>query len=95
MPAVNFEVTWPDGENAAYYSPSTVIHQYIKAGESYSVKEFERLTYEALDIASERVRAKFGYACSAANDEKIKIEAKATQLHRAGIDGEVLLNSVT
>ena len=95
MPAVNFEVTWPDGENAAYYSPSTVIHQYIKAGESYSIEEFERLVYEALDLASERVRAKFGFACSAANDEKIKIEAKAKQLQRSGIGGDVMLNTLT
>ena len=95
MPAVNFEVTWPDGESVSYYSPSTVIHEYVAAGESYSVEEFETRVYEALHIASERVRAKFGFACSAANDEKIKIEAKVAQIKQAGAIGSVQLNSLT
>jgi len=95
MPAVNFEVTWPDGECVSYYSPSTVIHQHVTAGDAYSIEEFQSRVYEALDIASERVRAKYGYACSAANDEKLKIGEKIRQLQQSGSYGQITLNSLT
>ena len=95
MPAVNFEVTWPDGECVSYYSPSTIIHEHVSAGDNYSIEDFETRVYGALDQASERVRAKYGFACSAANDEKIKIEDKIRRLQKAGTTGTVKLNSLT
>ncbi|RVU86422.1 MSMEG_0570 family nitrogen starvation response protein [Leucothrix sargassi] len=95
MPAVNFEVTWPDGECVSYYSPSTVIHEHVAAGDSYTIEEFETRVYGALHLASERVRAKYGFACSAANDEKIKIEDKIRRLQATGTTGNVILNSLT
>lgn len=69
MPSVNFIVRWPDGEEEACYSPSTVIHEYLESGQSYSLEDFMTLSEAALMNASERVRQRFGYECSAAKDQ--------------------------
>src|SRR5688572_25442798 len=61
MPEVHFEVRWPSGLTRRYYSPSTIVHQHLKTGTSYDVKEFVARTETAMNAASERVRAKFGY----------------------------------
>ena len=55
MPEVMFKVKWPDGKIDDCYSPSTVISDYLKEGESYSVKDFVELSSQALNLASERV----------------------------------------
>jgi uncharacterized repeat protein (TIGR04042 family) len=72
MPAVKFHVQWPDGEKSSYYSPSTVIHQYFYKGDEYPLDDFMSQCVIALDMASERVRERFGYYCSADSDEKKK-----------------------
>lgn len=89
MPAVNFEVRWPDDECITYYSPSTVIHQYLTEGKEYSIEEFEKQSMSGLDAASERVRESFGYYCSAANAEQQKISQKLEQLKKNRTDGKV------
>jgi len=69
MPAVTFVVRWPDGKEEACYSPSTVIHEYLEAGEKYSLEDFMSLSEAGLMNASFRVKQKFGYECSAAKDQ--------------------------
>ena len=89
MPAVNFSVSWPDGENTSYYSPSTIIHRYIEKSQIYELDKFKRLCDEALNAASERVYQRFGYYCSAASGEQEKITKKYNELTDKKITGKV------
>lgn len=66
MPEMTFDVRWPDGRVQSCWSPSLVVHDHLETGRSYTVREFSRRTTLALDIASERVREKFGFACTSA-----------------------------
>ena len=77
MPEMHFHVRWPDGRREACYSPSLVVKDFLTPGESYAVDEFVEKTRTALNIASERVREKYGFACSSALDQLARIEAAA------------------
>ena len=77
MPEMRFVVRWPDGRRESCYSPSLVIRDYFGEGESYALSEFVDLSRTALSIASERVRAKYGHACSLALGQLARIEAAA------------------
>jgi uncharacterized repeat protein (TIGR04042 family) len=77
MPVTHFRVRWPDGAEANCYSPSSVIKDFFVPGERYSHDQFVERSREALQIASERVRQKYGYACSAAMDQLAQIERDA------------------
>ena len=78
MPAMHFHLRWPDGSAARCYSPSLVIKDYFQPGSRVPRDEFLPRILEALGIASERVRAKYGFACSMALDQLAQIEAAAT-----------------
>jgi uncharacterized repeat protein (TIGR04042 family) len=79
MPEMTFSVRWPDGRVEDCYSPSLVVHDHLEAGSSYTVAEFSRRSHRALGIASDRVREKFGFACTsaAATSEQISRSAAA------------------
>ena len=77
MPEMRFVITWPDGRPETCYSPSLIIREYFVEGESYSVPDFVDRSREALTIASDRVAAKYGFACSSANDQLARIESVA------------------
>ncbi|MBB5415208.1 putative repeat protein (TIGR04042 family) [Paraburkholderia atlantica] len=77
MPVMHFRVQWPDGTEANCYSPSTVVGEYFVAGQRYALDDFVERAREALHIGSERVREKYGFACSAAMDQLAQIEAQA------------------
>jgi uncharacterized repeat protein (TIGR04042 family) len=79
MPEMRFVIRWPDGKRESCYSPSLVIRDFLGEGESYSVPDFLKRSREALQIASERVKAKYGHACSLALGQLARIEAAATQ----------------
>lgn len=79
MPVMHFDVRWPDASETHCYSPSLVIKDYLTPGQAYPLPQFMTLTTEALNIASERVRAKFGFACSAAMDQLAQLERMAAQ----------------
>jgi uncharacterized repeat protein (TIGR04042 family) len=93
MPEVHFEVRWPSGLTRRYYSPSTIVHQHIKAGARYDVQDFLARTELAMNAASERVRAKFGYACSSAMDTLAQIQetAQAEQAAESPPAGQVIV----
>lgn len=78
MPAMNFDITWPDGRAERCYSPSTVISEHIESGQSYTVAEFSQRCEQALHAASERVAQKYGYACSSAMDQLGRIQRSAS-----------------
>lgn len=77
MPVMHFRIQWPDGTEANCYSPSTVVSDYFTPGTRYPVDDFLQRSREALHIGSERVREKFGFACSAAMDQLAQIEEQA------------------
>lgn len=77
MPAMHYTLRWPDGSESTCYSPSLVIKDYFEPGARYPLADFLQRIREASGIASERVRAKFGFACSRAADELAGIERQA------------------
>ncbi|MCG8157566.1 MSMEG_0570 family nitrogen starvation response protein [Brenneria goodwinii] len=83
MPAMNFVVRWPDGSKETCYSPSTAIEKHLIVNHPYTVETFVRIAQAALREASDRVAAKFGYACSSAMDQSHAIEQKARQFAAA------------
>lgn len=80
MPEMYFDVTWPSGRRERCYSPSLVIEENLKVGRSYPVDDFVMRAREALELASARVRAKYGVYCSAAQDQLHPIEQTAAAL---------------
>jgi len=83
MPEVHFRLRWPSGVEETCYSPSTVIFEYLEAGSSYSMPEFARRARAALELASERVRARYGYACSSALDQLRTLEERLESMGEA------------
>ena len=77
MPEMHFLIRWPDGGEMRCYSPSLVVRDYLQVGEVYLVSDFMERSRTMLNIGSERVRAKYGYACSAAMDQLALLEEKA------------------
>lgn len=88
MPVMHFRVRWPDGSETRCYSPSLVVQDYLSPGQSYALPDFVRRSRDALGIASERVRAKFGFACSQAMDQLAEIEHIAARFE-AQADAQV------
>jgi uncharacterized repeat protein (TIGR04042 family) len=78
MPEMRFQIRWPDGQVDSCYSPSLVVREHLAVGASYPVPEFVARVGTALNIASERVRAKYGFACSMALDQLAVIESVAS-----------------
>jgi uncharacterized repeat protein (TIGR04042 family) len=77
MPAMHYRLAWPDASETTCYSPSLVIHDFFELNARYPMDDFLRRIREATAIASARVEAKFGFACSAALDQLAQIEARA------------------
>ncbi len=86
MPAMHFHLRWPDDQEMRCYSPSLVIKDHFTPGARYPLPAFMKEMRTALNVASERVRAKFGFACSMALDQLATIE---TMAQRFDDDAEV------
>ena len=56
---------------------------HFAVGDSYTLPDFLSRSRTALTIASERVRDKFGFACSRAINQLEEIEAIAAQFEAA------------
>jgi uncharacterized repeat protein (TIGR04042 family) len=76
---MRFEIVWPDGQRETCYSPSLVVQEHLTPGEAYTVADFFARSRTALVIASDRVRAKYGFPCSRAMGQLARIEAAATR----------------
>lgn len=77
MPEMTFTVRWPDGRVEDCYSPSLVVHDHLAVGGTYAVDDFLDRSLTALATASERVRAKFGFACTSAMATSEQLRASA------------------
>ncbi|WP_413296996.1 MSMEG_0570 family nitrogen starvation response protein [Synechococcus sp. MIT S9452] len=73
MPEVCFQLQWPDGQCSTLYSPSTVIHEYLNPGDCLTVSQMEARGLQALSAASERVRARYGFACTRTDEESARL----------------------
>jgi uncharacterized repeat protein (TIGR04042 family) len=79
MPEMRFIVRWPDGRRESCYSPSLVIQEFLREDETYQLADFLARSRQALSIASNRVKAKYGHACSLALGQLARIEAAGAQ----------------
>ena len=77
MPEMRFQVRWPDGKVESCYSPSLVIKDYFRPGETYPLADFVERSRTALNIASERVKEKYGFYCTSAMAQLERIESAA------------------
>jgi uncharacterized repeat protein (TIGR04042 family) len=80
MPEMHFRVRLPDGRELRCYSPSLVVLDYLEVGGTYAASDFVARSRTMLTIASERVKAKYGFYCSAAMDQLAEIEAHTAPL---------------
>ncbi|MEO5711988.1 MAG: MSMEG_0570 family nitrogen starvation response protein [Luteolibacter sp.] len=80
MPETTFIAELPDGSFQPCYSPSSVVKKYFTPGQQLPADEFIRISRIALEEASERVRQKFGFACTAASASMSDIERWAGAL---------------
>ncbi|PRY30799.1 MSMEG_0570 family nitrogen starvation response protein [Pseudosporangium ferrugineum] len=79
MPERYVLVRWPDGPSQRIYSPSTVVEDFFSAGQEYAVEQFVEQCRKALTIASERVRAAYGFPCSNAARSLALVEQHAAR----------------
>ncbi|MFZ2405034.1 MAG: MSMEG_0570 family nitrogen starvation response protein [Methylobacter sp.] len=79
MPEMRFRVRWPDESTSLCYSPSQVVKDFFNPGETYELDDFIARSRAALQIASERVRQKYGYTCSSAMSQLGEIETIASR----------------
>lgn len=79
MPEVVLELHWPDGEASSFYSPSTVVYEFLKPGDRLSIAELEQKGLAALNEASERVRARYGFACTRTDEEALKLRKRVAK----------------
>jgi uncharacterized repeat protein (TIGR04042 family) len=85
MPEMRFRILWPDGVAERCYSPSLVVKEHLRAGASYETGEFLARCRVALNIASDRVKEKYGHACSLALGQLARIEERCAKF--AGLPG--------
>jgi len=82
VPELHFTVRWPDGSLERCYSPSRSVEDYLTPGESYPLTDFLHRTTSALQVASERVRHRHGFACTSAAQQLAAIERNAATFGR-------------
>jgi len=80
MPEVHFTLRWPDGTAQRCVSPSRTIEHALTEGARYPCEELLGRTRSALQAGSERVRAKYGFACSAAAQQIDDLDDAARRL---------------
>jgi uncharacterized repeat protein (TIGR04042 family) len=74
MPEMRFRILWPDGVEETCYSPSLVVKEHLRVGASYETGEFLARCRIALNIASDRVKERYGHACLLALGQLARIE---------------------
>lgn len=77
MPEMHFQIRWPDAREERCYSPSLIVKEYVAINRDYALDDFMARMREALHIASERVRVKYGFACSSAMAQMERLERQA------------------
>ena len=79
MPEIHFHIEWPDGSSDTCYSPSLVVKDYFTPNTDYDLEDFLNRARSALNIASDRVKQKYGRPCGLALGQLKDIEEKSQQ----------------
>jgi uncharacterized repeat protein (TIGR04042 family) len=74
---MTFTVRWPDGSVEECWSPSLVVHDHLEEGATYSVADLVGRAVLALDLASARVRERFGSPCTSAAATSARLRRSA------------------
>lgn len=82
MPETRFQIQWPDASHEVCYSPSSIIKKYLIPGQEYELEDFVERARTALNIASDRVEAKYGRPCGLALGQIQSIEDQADRYRR-------------
>lgn len=91
MPSVRMDVRWPDDSVTSHTSPSTIIKNYFKEEESFDLPKFVEQAEAGFEHANQRVKERFGFACSQAAGELNEIKRVAGNMD----SGRVEVLSVT
>lgn len=78
MPEIRFQIQWPDGSQETCYSPSLIVKSYFTPNQEYALDDFVDRSRTALQIASDRVQAKYGMPCGLALGQLNAIESRAS-----------------
>jgi uncharacterized repeat protein (TIGR04042 family) len=81
MPETRFKVQWPDSSEETCYSPSSIVKKYFELDRDYELADFVDRAQTALNLASDRVRAKYGRPCGLAIGQLAEIQSKAEQFN--------------
>ena len=92
MPEMLFQIRWPDGATEQCYSPSLVIKEHLAIGATYPLGDFMNRARMALTIAAERVREKYGFACSRATGQLARLETEAKRFAETPDDGVTVVS---
>lgn len=79
MPEIRFQIRWSDGTQDSCYSPSLIVKEYFSPNTDYALDDFVERSRTALNIASDRVKAKYGRPCGLALGQLQEIEEKSKQ----------------
>jgi putative flavoprotein involved in K+ transport len=79
VPTVDITLRWADGTRQTGESPSRAIERFIVAGGAYPRDELRRRLADGLQAASDRVRERYGMACTAAAAQAQEFEAGALE----------------
>jgi uncharacterized repeat protein (TIGR04042 family) len=74
-----FSLRWPDATETRNYSPSSIIAEYFRAGETIALPQFLRRARVAMRAASDRVVQTYGYPCARAAATLAAIEQTAAK----------------
>jgi uncharacterized repeat protein (TIGR04042 family) len=77
MPEMEFNLLWPDGVETVCYSPSLVVEEHLVVGQVYAIPDLLHRSRLALNEASDRVQARYGFPCSRALNQLATIEERA------------------
>jgi uncharacterized repeat protein (TIGR04042 family) len=77
MPEMSFRLRWPDASETLNYSPSSVILNHFRAGDTYELAVFLQRARAAMEAASARVQDKYGFPCARARATLAAIEQQA------------------
>ena len=79
MPEIQFKIQWPNGSEETCYSPSLIVKEYFTPDTDYALSDFVERSRTALIIASDRVKAKYGFSCSLALGQLDRITSTAAR----------------
>jgi len=74
MPEVSLTIQLPDGTTRTCYSPSTILLEHLRPGESMSVAKFREAARTGLTRAADRVEEKLGFRCTGATRSLAEVE---------------------